>query len=445
MSRLEEVESPDVTFSGERFPIVMSKARGLWVRDVDGNRYRDLTACFGVLALGHGSQTVRNAVRHQLPRLVHGMGDVHPSCAKVELLECLARHSPFVRAKSILGLSGSDAIEAAIKTALVATGRRRFISFSGGYHGLTLGPLALNDRGHFREGFESWLSAEVTTLPFPLDDLGSENLLCSDGAVGLQSLRDRHGLSSGAAVLERLEAELGTKTYAAVVMEPLQGRGGDRTWPEGFVAAVGDMARRYGTLLVFDEIFSGFGRTGMMWGHDSLGVKPDLLCVGKALGGGFPLSACIGEASLMDAWGRSRGEARHTSTFLGHPMACAVGCAVVKEVGRSLPDISKRLLLIESEFERFVAMARSAGLSSKLPFVIRGRGLMRGFWFFEAAEGFAAGLTDDLLELGFLVLPSGLRGDVLSFTPPLTISIADVRAFLAALLRLLLLRAGITP
>ncbi|MEN9809405.1 MAG: hypothetical protein RLZZ488_972 [Pseudomonadota bacterium] len=421
LERLQKVESPDVTYVSENFPIMMHKARGMRVSDVDGNRYLDFTACFGVVALGHGHPVVRRALRAQSAKLIHGMGDVHPTASKVMLLELLARITPYDAAKSVLSLSGGEAMESALKTAMIVTGRHRFVSFSGGYHGLHFGPLALSDRSTFTRGFEPWLENKNSVIPFPRTQLES--------SVGCEKLDDdffqkQHSLEHWDTVLERLEDALRSRQVAAVVMEPLQGRGGERTWPSGFLSHVKKLAHQFGTMLIFDEIYTGFGRTGTLFAYEHEGVVPDLMVLGKALGGGLPLSACVGDC--LDAWGKSSGEARHTSTFLGHPLACAVGHAAVSEIIRKMPEFKQQLLKIEQSFERFLNTYRERGLGNEQPIALRGRGHMRGIWFPAAPAGFAAGISEQLLLLGFITLPSGPRGDVLSFTPPL---IADHRHF----------------
>lgn len=414
LARLAGVESPDVTFVSERFPIVMKRGNGMIVHDVDDNRYFDFTACFGVLALGHRSKVTLGAIRKQSAKLIHGMGDVHPSEAKIQLLETLAKITPYDAPKTILSLSGGEAVESALKTALLITKRERFLSFAGGYHGLHMGPLALSDRELFKRGFETYLGTRNTSIAFP----GSESHLCCEDVVPEKEFFETvHALVHWDESLTQLEDALKTKTYAALVMEPLQGRGGERTYPAGFVQLCANLARKYGTLLIFDEIYSGFGRTGKMFALEHEDVVPDLLCLGKALGGGLPLSACVGD--VMDVWGKSGGESRHTSTFLGHPLACAVGHATLTALKRDLKEFQKNLVGIEKLTQKFVIQCQAAGVGAHTPFRVRGRGFMFGFWFYKSEPGYAALLAEKLLELGFVVLPSGPRGDVLSFTPPL--------------------------
>jgi 4-aminobutyrate aminotransferase-like enzyme len=432
LSRLQKVESPDVTYIADKFPIVMKKARGMKITDVDDNSYLDFTACFGVMALGHGDKSILQTMKHQASKLIHGMGDVHPSAPKIALLEMLHRITPYENAQSILSLSGGEAIESALKTAMIVTGRHRFVSFSGGYHGLHFGPLALSDRPTFTRGFEPWLNERCTFVPFP--KTSAETSLGCD-RLGDDFYETVHQLKHWDTVLEQLEDALRGRKTAAVVLEPLQGRGGERTWPSGFLKQVRKLTLNYGTLLIFDEIYTGLGRTGELFAFEHEGVVPDLLVLGKALGGGLPLSACIGDC--MDAWGKSAGEARHTSTFLGHPLACAVGLSCVKEIIRRMPEFKVELIHIDAAFSRFFRNYEAQGLHQHTPVQLRGRGFMRGLWFPEAKPGFAAKISEQLLELGFITLPSGPRGDVLSFTPPLIARGREFDLVLTSLLQVL--------
>jgi 4-aminobutyrate aminotransferase-like enzyme len=347
-------------------PIVWAEAVGCNVRDVDGNVFVDLTAGFGVATVGHRHPRVVAAATAQAGALVHAMGDAFPDPRRIELMERLCALTGMDRC--ILGLSGSDAVEAAIKTAWVATGRERILAFEGGYHGLASAPLAAlgYHRDDFRGPFAGMLGQHVDVVPFgrlpPLD------------------------------------------RYAAVIVEPVQGRGGMR---EVDLAPIHAAARDAGALVIHDEIFSGIGRTGRWLAAD---LKPDVLCVGKALGGGFPLSACLGTAAAMDAWGASRGEAIHTQTFLGHPVGCAAALAVLE--------------VVEPLMAR-VAPLR-ARLSAGLP--TTGRGLMLGI-----AVPRALAVSRALLARGFIVLPTGEKGEALGVTPPLTMTDEQADAFVEAL------------
>ena len=432
LSRLQKVECPDTTFFGERFPIVMKRGNGMFVHDIDKNRYLDFTACFGVLALGHRPKVTIQAIRKQCSQLIHGMGDVHPTLPKIKLLEILAEISPYKNAKSLLGQSGGDAIENALKTAMLATNRSRFLSFAGGYHGLQFAPLTLNHREDFTKGFESWIKDKSVSLPFPYfpSEISSDNIILDPNM-----LKKKHHLFSPEEVLELLEKELKKKEFAALVLEPYQGRGGKRGFSPDFMKNCQTLCKKYGTLVIFDEIYTGFGRTGKMFALEHYNVIPDLLCVGKAMGGGLPISACIGD--IMDVWEKSKGEARQTQTFLGHPLACSVAYETIKYIQKYLPTFQKELINIDNAFFKFKENMELKALSQKFPFEIRGKGFMKGIWFYSQEEAFCVSLMETLLENGFIVLPEGPRADVLSLTPPLIANAGQYNKILNSIVSIL--------
>jgi 4-aminobutyrate aminotransferase/(S)-3-amino-2-methylpropionate transaminase len=313
------------------------------------------------------------------------MGDVHPPAVKVALLEALAARFPGGGpARAVLGSSGSDAVETALKTALVSTGNAGVIAFAGAYHGLALGALDATHRAMFREPFGARLPVRTGFAPF------------GDAQGVLRAARDL-----GAAV-------------GAVLVEPIQGRGGERVPPDGFLAELRALCDREGWLLILDEIYTGFGRTGRWFACEHEGVIPDLLCVGKGLASGMPVSACIGRAQIMDAWPLSRGEALHTQTFLGHPPSCAAALASMaaladeKLVERAADDGTAALAFLRAGTRGLARVAE-----------VRGRGLMLGVEC-DAPET-AQRVCQHALQQGVILLPSGDDGRVLSVTPPLCI------------------------
>jgi 4-aminobutyrate aminotransferase/(S)-3-amino-2-methylpropionate transaminase len=392
--RLARVESRNVTCL-EPPPIFWQRASGANVWDVDGNCFVDLSAAFGVATTGHGHDRVVEAIRQQAGKLIHGMGDVHPPAAKVELLEALARLYPGRREiRTLLGSSGSDAVESALKTALLATGRPGVVAFEGAYHGLSLGALDTTWRADFREPF-------VARLP---------------GCTSFARYGDAEDVARCAV---ESDVEIG-----AVLVEPVQGRGGERIAPAGFLGALRELCDREGWLLIADEIYTGFGRTGRAWACDHEGVVPDLLCAGKGLASGMPVSACMGIASVMDrAWPASRGEALHTQTFLGHPLGCAAALA-------SIEVFESEGLAERARIAGEIALERLSGKLSDCPAVleVRGLGLMIGVELCAGDDVLA--VVSRCLERGVILLPSGEGGRVLSITPPLTI---EPDALLAAL------------
>ena len=338
---------------------------------------------FGVALVGHRHPRVVKAGQQQLGRLPHAMGDAFPDPTRVRLLERLADWTGLDH--GILGSSGSDAVEAALKTARMATGRDGVLAFAGGYHGLSYGALAVSDykASSFRAPFQGQLGRHVTHLPF-------------------------------GRVPDSVEE------FGAVLIEPVQGRGGMRTLPPGTLAQLADRCRRDGALLILDEIYTGFGRCGSRFAFEAEGVRPDLLCLGKGMASGFPISACMGGREVMEAWGASQGEALHTQTFLGNPVGCAMALAVL--------DIVEEESLVERA-QTLGSRWRSA-LSQFGE--IRGSGLMLGL---EVDD--PLGLSRRLMEHGWITLPAGESEAVLALVPPLTVSEALLSAFTDTLAELL--------
>jgi 4-aminobutyrate aminotransferase-like enzyme len=391
--RLAAAESQNVTCSSPE-PIFWQRAAGVNVWDVDGNRFVDLTAAFGVANVGHAHPKVVSAITVQAESLLHGMGDVHPSAIKVELLEALVgRYPGAAAARGVLSSSGSDAVETAIKTALLATDRPGILAFEGAYHGLALGALDTTWREDFRDPFTSRLPQRTVFAAF--GDLDAAH----------RAIRDA-------------EFPLG-----AVLVEPIQGRGGERVPPAGYLAGLARLCRDEGMLLIADEIYTGFGRTGRWFACDHEDVVPDLLCVGKGMASGMPISACLGLREVMDAWPVSRGEALHTQTFIGHPASCAAALACI-EVLEAEGYIEHAARLGARALEHLSAI----GVGRPEIIDVRGRGLMLGIEVSDPPG--AATACQRALSKGVIALPSGSRGEVISVTPPLCI---DEQTLLAAL------------
>jgi 4-aminobutyrate aminotransferase-like enzyme len=393
-----------VTFLADDFPVFWERAAGTNVWDADGNRYLDLTSAFGVSGLGHTHPQIQAALVSQSATLMHAMGDVHPTAVKAELCTRLSALT-FERwgagpAKVVLGNSGSDAVEAALKTALLHTGQAGVIAFTGAYHGLGLGALSTVGIPFFREPFRAQLNEFATLLPYP-----------SESEKPLELLR------------ESLEATLRERPIGSILVEPIQGRGGCVVPPPEFLPMLRAVCDEHGVLLILDEIYTGFNRTGTLFACEHHGVVPDLICLGKALTGGFPLSACVGRAAVMDAWPLSSGEALHTSTFLGNPLGCAMALASLEEHAR--PQTAER---VRERGQRF----RAALESLRSPHVrqVRGRGLMLGVELIKADGSpfseLAIAIVKQALRDGLLLLADSPDAHVLSVTPPFSIGDAEI-------------------
>jgi 4-aminobutyrate aminotransferase-like enzyme len=419
LQMLRDHESRNVLFTEPdgSWPIVWERAKGVHVRDAEGKRYLDLTAAFGVAAAGHANPKVVRAGQKQMAKLLHAMGDVHPHALKAQLAKKLsemtferwakekrkAESGKRNKGKVIFSNSGFEAVESALKTAVLATKKNGVIAFAGAYHGLGYGALNATHREHFRRPFRSQLREFGRFVKFPTraNQLGE--------------------------VEKEIRRLFRREKIGAILVEPIQARGGINIPPRKFLPLLRKLCDEHGALLILDEIFTGFGRTGKWFACEHSGAVPDLICLGKALTGGFPLSACVGRADLMDAaWPASTGEAIHTSTFLGHPVGCAMALAQISEI--------RRLELCERSgaLGKFLLNELNSikNLKLKIKNSVRGLGLMAGLELTlpggQPATEVALTAIKRMLHRGYIFLPEGEHGNVISFTPPLTISKAQL-------------------
>ena len=420
--RLSRVESRNITYVSEDFPVFWESAYGSQVRDVSGCSYLDLTSAFAVSSLGHSSPAVHRALLTQSRKMWHGMGDVHPNAVKVQLLERLSTLAPRPLSVSILSSSGADAVESALKTARLYTRKPGVIAFTGAYHGLSYGTLGLTDRKEFSAPFRDQLAPTVVRMPFP-DLLRGP----SDEDV-LKELE--HFLTTG--------GKSAAGPIGALLFEPVQGRGGIRIASSAFMKGLRAITRRHHLLLIDDEIMTGLGRTGRTFAVEHAGIVPDLLCIGKALANGFPLSACIGRPEVMAAWPPSDGEAIHTSTFLGNPLGCAMALASLGEL------TSRKLASRAGSLGRWWLSELQRELGSH-PRVgdVRALGLMVGIEFVKDKKSLSpdpewtSRVVRESLKQGLILLSGSLSRNVLTLTPPLTISKEHLRQATKILKRVL--------
>lgn len=392
-ARLAGRETRGVTYLADDFPVFWASGSGSTVTDVDGNRYLDLTSAFGVASTGHANPAVVRAIADQATRLPHGMGDVHPSDVKSALLERLAALAPIDDARIFLCSGGAESVEFALKTAMLATSKPDALAFEGAYHGLSYGTLEVAGIEKFRVPWSAQLRNAAALVPFP----------------------DARDAASSAATLAKIDLVLRARpTIGAIVVEPIQGRAGVVIPPDGFLRELRATCDAFGTLLIVDEIYTGFGRTGTMFACEREAVRPDILCVGKALGGGFPISATIVARRAADAWQPSLGEALHTSTYLGNPMGCAAALANIGEIERlRLPE---RAHALEPRIgERLERLRERSDVVD-----VRGRGML---WAIEFETGKAAArCVVAALQRGLILLQSGVRGETITVAPPLVIA-----------------------
>jgi 4-aminobutyrate aminotransferase-like enzyme len=268
--------------------VIWAEAEGCRVVDANGREYLDLSGGFGVAALGHRNPDVTAAIAAQADRCIHALGDLAEADVAAELRRRLGQGGHEV----LLGVTGEDAVEIALRTALLATGRPGIVAFEGAYHGTGLLALAATGFDRFREPFARWLPGPVYRFAYG-EDPGS------------------------------LPPDAG-----CVVVEPVQGRAGARVPPARFLDVLRDRCDEAEALLVCDEVYTGLGRTGAMWRSGGLA---DIVVCGKALGGGLPISACILRPEHAAAW-QLGPEAVYTHTHMGNPLACAAALVVLERI-----------------------------------------------------------------------------------------------------------------
>jgi 4-aminobutyrate aminotransferase len=409
IERDQKVLSPSYT---RPYPLVVSRGEGAMVEDVDGNRFLDFNAGIAVVATGHCHPKVVEAIQQQAARLIHMSGTDFYYENMVTLAEKLAAVAPGGGERRVyFGNSGTEAIEAAIKMARYATGRDKFIAFLGAFHGRTIGSLSLTaSKAVQRRGF-SPLMPGVTHIPYAY---------CYRCAYG--KTPDSCAVECAKVIEDQLvKTILPADEVAAIVLEPVQGEGGYIVPPQKFFDELARIAKRFGMLLVFDEVQSGMGRTGKMWAAEHFKASPDILAVAKGIASGMPLSATIARAEVM-SWPPGA----HASTFGGNPVACAAGLVTVEL-------LEKELIANAARIGGYI-MDRLRDWPAQFPIVgdVRGLGLMIGIELVrdQKTRERAGAARNRVLELAFerglLVLGAG--EDSLRLCPPLVIT-RDQAAF----------------
>ncbi|WP_200210078.1 acetylornithine transaminase [Micromonospora coerulea] len=361
-------------------PLALVSGSGAVVTDETGREYVDLLGGIAVNALGHGHPAVVAAVAKQVATLGHvsNLFVAEPPVALAELLLALAGRPGRV----FLANSGAEANEAAFKLSRL-TGRSQVVAAQGGFHGRTMGALALTGQPAKADPFRP-LPGDVMHVPY--------------GDVAA------------------LEAAV-TDATAMVILEPIQGENGIVVPPAGYLAAARRITARHGALLALDEVQTGVGRTGHWFAHQAEGVEPDLVTLAKGLGGGLPIGACLAFGPAADLLGPGS----HGTTFGGNPVSCAAALAVISTIaGEGLLDHVKR---VGERLRRGIE-----ALGHPLVAEVRGAGLLLGIVLTDPVAGpVAAALRD----AGFLVNP--VQAGVVRLAPPLILTAAQADAFLAAL------------
>ncbi len=403
-------------FAGET---TAATASGAHLVDAEGERFIDFAGGIGVMNVGHCDEHVVRAIQEQASRLIHTcihVATYEPYVALCEKLVTLLPHGPAT--KAVLLNSGAEAVENAVKFARQATGRQAIICYTEAFHGRTMMAMSLTSKTRYKVGCGPF-APEVYRLPFP------------------NHFRDGAGLELGAFVdreLARLEEAfvniVPANHVAAIIIEPVLGEGGFIPAPAAYLRGLREICDRHGIVLVFDEVQSGFGRTGRWAAYEHAGVIPDISTWAKSMGGGMPISAVLGKAEILD-----RAEAGTVGgTYGGNPVACAAALATIARMEEL--DLNARGAEIgERVRARFEALQQRSDLVAD----VRGLGAMIGMelcWDGDparpAAEAVAA-VTATCRERGVLVLPAGPHGNVLRVLAPLVIDDDDLDRGLAAI------------
>ncbi|MGH9733011.1 MAG: acetyl ornithine aminotransferase family protein [Candidatus Acidiferrales bacterium] len=397
-----QLTSPSYT---RNYPLVVKRARGAMVEDVDGNVFLDFTAGISVLATGHCHPAVVEAIQKQADQLIHMSGTDFYYPLLVDLAGRLAAIAPGKAAKRVFFCnSGTEAVEAAIKLARYHTRRDKLVAFYGAFHGRTLGSLSLTaSKAVQRKRFGALLGG-VVHIPYP------NTYRCPYGQAAPDCCSKCFWMIEN----EFFKKIVDPEEIAAVVIEPIQGEGGHVPAPSSFLVDLQRMCRKHGILLISDEVQSGMGRTGKWWAGDHAGLEPDIICVAKGIASGMPLGAIIATDDVMD-W--SRGS--HGSTFGGNPVSIAAALATIDLIERQYMQNACRL-------GQFI-MDRIQDWPTRFSMVgdVRGKGLMIGIEIVrdKRRKERAPELRDKIVHLAFqkglLLLDAGENS--IRLTPPLVI------------------------
>jgi 4-aminobutyrate aminotransferase len=375
-------------------PLVVERAEGARIWDVDGREYVDFAGGLGCQNTGHGFAAA--AIYEQVDRYLHQCFMVGMYEPYVDVCRRLAKLWPGeAETKSVLLNSGAEAVENVVKIARVATGRPAVIAFDRAFHGRTTLTMALTSKVvPYKDGFGPF-APEVyrSAAPYPYRGVSSD-----DAIHGLELL---------------FKQDVSPERVACVVLEPVQGEGGFIPMPDDFPRRLMEICKRHGILYVDDEVQSGIGRTGPVWAIEHYGVEPDLLVSGKSLGGGLPLAGVTGRAEVMDAVppGGLGG------TFGGNPLSCAAAIAVLDEVAK--PEFRARSEEIGATIRRRLEhLVTDCHLEGE----VRGIGPMLALELAEPSPTLASAITAAARERGLVLLSCGLYGNVIRILVPLTIS-----------------------
>ncbi len=389
-------ESPAIFIKRRNYlHLFLKKAKGVYFWDEGGKRYLDMTSFFGVMNFGHSPDFILKDIKKIDKILIHGLGDLFSNVYRVLLAEKICKMIKGDYQAIILN-TGSEVCEIAIKTAYLYTKKEYIISFENSYHGLTGLSLSLTDRFQ-KKFFIPFIYKKIKRLPFPEDEVKAEK------------------------TLDKVKRLIKRVPVSSIILEPIQARGGINLPPFFFIKELASICKKEDIILIFDEIFTGLGRTGKIFAYEWFDVKPDILCIGKGIASGFPLSICVGKKDIMNAWKNKEEETLHASTFAGHPFSSFIAIKFLEKLERF--DLKKEVIEkgdyilknLESLKEKFDIIKK-----------IKGKGLLIGI-----ETDFAKKLWKKLLfEQKILTLLEGINLNIIALAPPFIINYSQIDEFL---------------
>lgn len=405
MTHLDDLLAPSFAQDWPNLPV--DRAEGVYLYGRDGRRYLDFMSGFGACNVGHNHPRVVAAAREQMERMVHAPLGMIAHEPALRLAWELGQITPGGADMFFFGNSGTEAVEGALKLARYVTGRRGIIAFLGGFHGRTLGTVTVTtSKVKYRTGQGPFLpDVYFARFPYPYRSLAPDAESCAQ-----EALED----------IERLfEYVIAPEDVAAFVLEPIQGEGGYVIPPRSWLIALREMCDRYGILLIFDEVQTGFGHTGQWFAAQAFGVEPDILCLAKGIANGFPLGATAARREMMSKWGA----ASHGTTYGGSPISCAAALA-------TLDVIREGNLLANARAQGGYILETLRELQTEWPIVgdVRGMGLMLAVEFVrpgtskEPNPEAVRRILQRALEGGLLLYPCGHWTQTIRFIPSLNIT-----------------------
>ena len=396
---------------GRYFERSWSHGQGHRLYDTDGRAYLDFANSIAVTALGHHHPRVTAAIHAQVDRLIGPTGAIGYAEPVVRLAGMLADTLPAPIDTVFFVNSGSEAVEAALKLARRVTGRPGIVAFRGAFHGRTFGAASVTTSSlNYRAGYEPFVPG-VYFAPYPAaypEFAGDPEAASRAALTNLQSL---------------FSTIVAPSMVGSIIIEPVLGEGGYQPAPGSFLRALRDLCSEHGIVLIADEVQTGYGRTGRMWGFEHAGVVPDVVCIAKAIANGLPLAAIASRRELQERWGKGA----HGSTYGGNPVACAAAVAVLETIADEglIANAAARGVELTSGLRALMAEDDRIG-------DVRGPGLMIGVEFVtDRATGepngpVAQAVQQRAADLGLLVLTCGPLHQVIRWIPPLDVSRAEV-------------------